>query len=247
MTQPSKPALLLLLGMAGLTACGGASRGARDAEAVLGPAARAVDAPVGRRCHYLNGLEEVPELERVVPWNARGDLDLWGYGREASDTLVVSIRYDLEGFLQWVRIADPERRDPALDELARLLEVAVPAQGSRAWGVRLLVRDDGKPLGVLPAVICEAVQVSSMPTRLPLLSARDRAEVLRNRGRQMHVRVLVDAQGRVVETRLQASSGSYLLDDFALAYARGLAFDPRLHDGFPVDSWVTVDVRVGWR
>lgn len=222
----------LLMG-GGVAACGGA-RGSAEAE--LGPAREAIDARTGRRCVYADPLENLPSVQHVLPPGTAGSLRLWGYGREAADTVILSIRYGEEGALEWVRTMVGSHDLSGMAELERLVGSAVPESGQPDWGVRLVLTGDGTPVRVLPAVTCRPVARSRIPTPAPLATRAERLEMQRAASRRIEVRVRLDDRGRVIGAQISQSSGSRVLDDYALAAARDTSFEPALHDGFPVPS-----------
>lgn len=57
------------------------------------------------------------------------------------------------------------------------------------------------------------------------------------------VAVLVDAQGRVEETRIAKSSGYGALDDEALIAVARVRWQAGRKDGKPISSWTTVPVE----
>lgn len=229
---------------AGLAACGGART---SPETELGPARDAIDARTGRRCTYADALDHLPSVQQVLSPGTTGSLRLWGYGREATDTLILSIRYGEEGGLDWVRAMVGARDLVGTAELERLVGSAVPDTGKPDWGVRLVLSGDGTPVRVLPAVTCAAVARSKIPTPAPMANRAERLEMQRAGNRRIEVRVRLDAMGRVLEAQITQSSGSRVLDDYALAAVRDTSFEPALHDGFPVPSVTRFRFDLNWR
>ena len=241
--MPSSPVVRRLLSacllpgfVAAVPACG-ASRPADWAE--LGPPGEAVPVEAGRRCWYADAVADLPPLERVLPAPTRGSLALWGYGGAAGDTLEVSIRYGPTGALQWVRAIGATARE-RLGELERLVESGVPRDGESDWGLRLVVTGDGRPVRLLPSVVCEPLRLSRMPTPAPLGSRAEMAELRRARGRRVEARILLDDHGRLVDAEITRGSGGRLLDQYVLAVVRDTSFRPWLHDGFPDAGVVTI-------
>lgn len=238
-------AVAAVAGIAASLAGCGSMRG--DRWEGLGPASEAVAAGPARRCHYVDELARLPPIDRVLAPGSGGSLSLWGMGAEGVDTLTVSIRYGPSGALDWVRVMGPT--DPAhrTDELTRILSTTVPSEGQPNWGIRFQILTDGTPVRVLPAVECPAVAASTVPTREPLGSVFEQAEMRRARGSPVEARVDLDDQGRVVDIRITRSSGSRLFDQYVLIAIRDMSFRPRLHDGFPVEGSLSVRTRLGWR
>lgn len=238
----------LALGLAVLTLTLGACGGQRsDRWGDLAPAGEAVDASPGRRCTYADEIDRLPTIDMVLPPGSAASIRLWGYGGDRADTLTLSIRYGLEGTLEWVRVLGDTLEDPRTAELERLVGSVVPRDGKPDWGVRLALTGDGRVARVLPAVICPAYAVSRMPTPFPIGSAYELAELRSARGRTAEARVLLDDQGRVMDVEIARTSGSQLLDRYVLALAWNTAFRPHLHDGLPVAGMTTLRPDFNWR
>ena len=57
------------------------------------------------------------------------------------------------------------------------------------------------------------------------------------------VKMLVDIDGTVIETKVLRSSGNYILDQAALEAAERALFKPATQDGVPVRVWVSMPFR----
>lgn len=200
----------------------------------------------GRRCAMVMRPTEIPSFDGITRAGTRSSVALWGSLAEPDDTIELSVRYDDHGRLAWVQ---PLRSNMASDratELTRLIRSAMDEQGPEEWGVRLRFAG-GAVDGVFPSVVCRARR-SPVAGRLPpapLGTEREMAELYASLGRALTARVLLDAEGRVMDVKLRHTSGSRLLDQWVLDLARATHYEPKLHDGLGVAS--AVELRVAFR
>lgn len=227
-----------VLSLGGLSACGGGA----DASGLGSPAAE-VEGARGRRCSFVAQPEAMPSFEELVRIGTRGSLSLWGRGAGAGDSLELSIRYDDEGRLAWVRTLDATVTADRVAELERLIRSAVEENGPEDWGVRIRFVG-GAVETVLPSVICDPVRTSTAQVMsAPVGTSREMAELYSALRRRFTVRVALDERGRVLDARLPHSTGSRLLDQYVIDVARSSQYDPKLHDGVGIPSILDITVR----
>jgi TonB family protein len=231
-------ALLMALLLAG---CGA---GRERPYSELGPARHAVDGLVGRRCHYVSEPRVPASLEAMTRPGTRGALLFWGRDAVAADTVELSVRYGSDGRLAWARAIRSTMAGDRVAELERLIGSGLDERGPADWGMRLRIVD-GDVDAVLPSVVCHPERGSRMGTTVaPIGTSREVAEAWQARGRHMEVLVALDEQGRVMDVRMSRSSGSRLLDQWAVDEARSYRYHPKLHDGIGVPSTIPLRLRV---
>ena len=218
-----------------LTGCGAGGGGAAPSAAVPGTH--------GRTCEYVMAAEEVPDVEALIRPGTRGNLALWGRDASESDSVEVSLRYDEEGRLAWVRALETTMPAPRTAELERLIRGAVAEDGPAEWGIRMQFVG-GTIAGIEPSVVCqpERTGASGMVAE-PLGTYREMSELYNTLGRQFDVQVRLDEQGRVMDARITRSSGSRLLDQYVIDLARASHYQPKLHDGIAIPSLLTIQVN----
>lgn len=231
------PAAAMVL-TSGLVACGGAAPGPPS-----GPA-QAIGRDVtpttlGRRCRMASSADELPSIHHLARIGTRGNVALWGMDLPATDTVVVSVRYDDEGRLEWVQVIEASLSPDRVAGLERLLMESLNENGPRDWGVRLrLVGGDLADLE--PSVICPAEVVAGLrgPVVPMVTSSQDVRALNRARGVRYPVQIFVDSQGRISGVRLPRPSGDSVVDQFLTDWALSTSFRPKLHDGIPMPTVV---------
>jgi TonB family protein len=174
----------------------------------------------------------------------RGALVFWGRDASPADSVELSIRYDSEGRLSWARSIRSTMAVDRVAELERLVGAGLEERGPADWGMRVRVVG-GEVDAILPAVVCPPEQGARLaPALAPVGTSREVVEANQARGRQIEVVVWLDEQGRVTDVRLLRSSGSRLLDQYAVDLARSYRYHPRLHDGIGVPSSMPLRLNV---
>jgi TonB family protein len=158
--------------------------------------------------------------------------------------LTLSVRYDDEGRLQWIRALDFRPDQARVPTLVAVLERALRDDFRANWGVRLRIAGDGEVVDVLPSVLCEPKleTYASMPFR-PLGTQWEIQDYENARGRWHEVLVSLDELGRAGSVRMARSSMSRIMDEEILALARTAHYSPKLHDGIPVATIFGLKVR----
>jgi TonB family protein len=231
----------LLLLVPAVAACGGRGQGAYPE---LEAARHAVDGVEGRRCFYITEPEVPPTLDLLTRPGTRGAILLWGSEAAPTDSVDVSIRYGGDGRLVWVRAIRSNVPVTRRVELERILAGGVTEEGPADWGLRVRVTG-GHVDAILPAVVCPPERGIPSGRVAPLLPTdREIMESQQARGRRIELAVSLDAQGRVTDVRVVRSSGSRLVDQYALDLARASPYSPKLHDGIGVPSIMSVPLQV---
>lgn len=213
----------------------------------LGPARTAVPGILGRRCYFLSDLEELPRFAALARPGTRGTLALLGRQLTAADTVELSVYYDDEGRLTWVRAIRSTAPQPDALALEQVLLDALEEDGPPDWGVRVVVVA-GDIAGVEPSVTCPAgprdakPRMVAGPRTASALAAFDQV-----RGRRFPVHILLDERGRILDVRLPQSSGHTVVDQFLIDWVRATDFDPKLHDGIPVPTVLEETLRIPYR
>ena len=234
MVDSNRGLVLLALLLAG---CGAGGGGVAPSAAVPGAQ--------GRTCAYVMEAEDVPDVAALIRPGTRGNLALWGRDATGSDSVQVSLRYDEEGRISWVRALHSTMPPPRTAELERLIRGAVAEDGPPEWGIRMQFVG-GAIAGVEPSVVCQPERSGdSGLVAEPLGTYREMSELYNTLGRRFNVQVRLDEQGRVMDARLPRSSGSRLLDQYVIDLARASRYQPKLHDGIAVPSLLTI--RINYR
>lgn len=235
---------LTLLGVVALAGCGARAGGASGLD---GPGG-VVPGTSGRSCAFVMDADEVPRFDDLVRIGTRGSLSLWGRRSGVGDSVELSIRYDEEGRLTWVQTLTATMEPLRVAELERLVRSAIREEGPEDWGVRIRFVE-GRVDAVLPSVMCAPVRAAGGQgsAAIPMGSRSEVAELYSAIGRRFRVEVALDERGRVVGVRIPHSSGSRLLDQYAVDVARGASYEPKLHDGIGVPSVLSVSVAYGRR
>lgn len=226
-------ALLLLL--PALVACGARDAPAPERDVAL--ARTEIPGLIGRRCDYVSDHDEIPPFSRLARIGTRGNIALWGVHAQPADSVVLSIRYDEEGRLAWVRGIASTDTTEAVASLERLVLESMNERGPADWGVRLSVVG-GAYAALEPSIICPAQirrtggrTAIAMPT-----SERGFRALLRARGRRFSVEISIDERGRIVNVRLPRPSGEGEVDQFLLDWVHATRYHPKLHDGVGVPT-----------
>jgi TonB family protein len=213
----------------------------------LGPASQAIDGLAGRRCHYAGAPVAPQNLDPLARPGARGALLLRTRDMGPADTLDVSIRYDGNGRLAWVRRLRSTMAAGTAATLERVLTESLLDDGPPDWGVRVRMVG-GRVDAVLPSVLCPAVSGPlTGSTGRPIMDVRDRYDASLARGRSIELLVGLDEEGRVTGVQLARSSGSRVMDQYAVDVVRSTRFLPMLHDGYGVPTVMPVRFRVPTR
>lgn len=205
-----------------------------------------VPAMAGRECRYQThpaavGAGTLPPVTDPA-WLADAAAEAGVTG-----PVTLSIRYDDDGRLDWVRPI-PLADAPA-HRLASAVRDAAPATSAAPWGARL-VYAPGEPARVLPSVICDAA-----PEDANAITAATRGRVdmgikpLSKNGRLKYVvRVLVAPDGSPVRAELAPTSARQgNLGQLLRESAMDQRYRPALHDGFPVAGEYTLEREIRWR
>lgn len=230
-----------LLGAAvSLAACGGsAATGGADAV----PARLAVDGLGKRRCEYAVEPGSTPSFERLARAGTRGDIALWGRDMGPADSVELSIRYDEEGQLTWARAMESTIPPERVAALENLVLASLAESGPGDWGVRVRVVA-GRIAATEPSVICPAGRSAAGSLIIPPpVTRRGLMELYSIRGRRFLARVSLDEKGRVMDVRLNRSSGFTSVDQYIMDMVRASRFEPKLHDGFGVATLYEFPIR----
>ncbi len=132
------------------------------------------------------------------------------------------------------RVTGEDQQDPAGEQ-------ANPPQATGSPGSPQLARS---PVIAPPVLLAAPADYPSEATRVvldrALLTPQLRVAAVEGR---VVLALLVRADGTVAEVKIEASSGSDVLDAAALAAAAGWRFRPATRDGSPIKSWAIIPVR----
>lgn len=226
-------ALLLLLPT--LVACGAREEPAAGPDVAL--ARSELPGLIGRHCDYVSDHHELPPFSSLARLGTRGNLAVWGFHAEPSDTVVLSIRYDEEGRLAWVRTIRSTVTADAVVSLERLVLESMNERGPADWGLRLSVVG-GEYAGLEPSILCPPeIRRTGGRTAIALpTSERGFRALQRARGRRFRVEISIDERGRIMNVRLPRPSGQGEVDQFILDWVHATRFHPKLHDGIGVPT-----------
>lgn len=234
-------ALVLVLGLA---ACAGRSGGeAANLPIELGRPTSADRGLLNQQCGPVEDPEWMPPLEDLARPGTRGNLSLATADFEAVDSVTLSVRYDEQGRLVWVRpiasTVGPERTE----SIEAVLFDNVLRDGPSHWGFRLKIGEDRAE--VLPSIVCpvrvrQGIRRPVYPPRT--VSARTAADRLG--GLPVQLEIAIDERGRVVHVRLPQSTGDRGLDQYLIESVMEIDFFPRTHDGVPVPSTIRRSIRI---
>lgn len=236
-------AIVALSLLPALGACG--ARGEAGTGSQVVAARTALPGLVGRRCEYVSEHDEVPAFSDLARLGTRGNIELWGFHVEPSDTVVLSVRYDEEGRLAWVRAIQSSLSGEDVASLEQLMLASLNERGPADWGVRLSVVG-GEYAGLEPSIVCPAeirrngqASVVARPT-----SERGYRALEGIRGRRYRVEISIDEQGRILNVRLPRTTGEGEVDQFLLDWAHATRFHPKLHDGLPLATTVVEVIHI---
>ena len=234
-------ALLLLLA---LTGCAGRSAGEDGASLPLelGRPTSADRGLLNPQCGPVEDSASMPALRDLVRPGTRGNLSLATADLEA-DSLTLSVRYDDQGRLAWVRPVASSVGPERTASIESVLFDNVIRDGPASWGFRLKVSEDGAE--VLPSIVCPArirqgVRRPVYPPRT--VSARTAADRLG--GLPVELVIAIDERGRVVHVRLPQSTGDRGLDEYLIESVMEIDFFPRTHDGVPIPTTIRRSIRI---
>jgi hypothetical protein len=232
---------VLAVGLAGAVSCSGLGSGGPVPPDYLSHAA---GDPRTRSCRFVTDPGALPPFTALARPGTRGTLALMDRDMPPADTIELSARYDETGRLAWVRgirSSLPQRRVARLEEL---LLGALNPEGPPDWGFRMHVAG-GDIVTIAPSVRCppEVRQGMRGMVSSPVTSGRQLA-VREVRGRPYRAWISLDARGRVVGLRMDATSGHRIDDEFIAQYILSLTFEPQLHDGIPVPSTIRETIYI---
>lgn len=186
----------------------------------------------GRSCQLASADDALPGFSRLARLGTRGNIALWGLDLAPSDTVVLSVRYDDDGRLAWVRAIDSSLAADRVVPLERLLMESLNEEGPPDWGVRVRVAG-GDVAGMAPSVICPPEPRRGLRQRVtPLATSRRDLQALEQvRGRRYPVQIFLDSDGGITGVRLARSSGDSFVDQFLMDWVFATKFEPKLHDG----------------
>lgn len=196
-------------------------------------------AMAGRRCKLASSAGALPSFNSLARIGTRGNVSLWGFDLPATDTVVVSVRYDDDGHLGWVQVIEAALTPDRVRGLERLLMESLNERGPRDWGVRLRLVG-GDLVDLEPSIICPPeINVGLRQPVVPMVtSGRDVRALERARGVRYPVQIFLDSNGRITGVRLPRPSGDAVVDQFLTDWALGTSFRPKLHDGIAMPAMV---------
>lgn len=231
----------------GLSACSGKAAGPTPVrtEAV---GREAITAMSGRRCQMASSPESVPTFSSLARIGTRGNVSLWGYDLAPTDTVLVSVRYDDDGRLDWVQVIEASLTADRVTGLERLLMTSLNERGPPDWGVRLRLIG-GDVADLQPSVICPPeVRAGLRRPVVPMVtSARDARALERARGIRYPIQIFIDSDGRITNVRLPRPSGDMVVDQFLTDWALSTSFRPKLHDGIAMPAVVEHNIYIPQR
>lgn len=228
---------LVLLVASAAAGCSTRSTDAARPGTDLGVARNALPGLGGRTCSFTSRRDALPPFMNLARLGTRGNIAIWGFSMDASDSATISVRYDEEGRLAWVR-AIQSSMDPArVGPLERLLAEALHEEGPTDWGVRLRVVG-GDIASIEPSVICPAEPRNALrdPGVVPASTLREYRRVKSIRGRYFPLQITINADGRPVQVRMARSTGDGMLDQYLTQWVHDTDFHPKVHDGIQLAS-----------
>lgn len=238
--------VLALLLVAGVGAC--SSRSAAGDVRRGGIAHENLPGTLGRSCQLASPDDALPNFSRLARLGTRGNIALWGLDLAASDTVVLSVRYDDDGRLAWVRAIDSSLAADRVVPLERLLMESLNEDGPPDWGVRVRVAG-GDVKGMAPSVICPPEPRRGLRQRItPLATSRRDLQALEQvRGRRFPIQISLDSGGGITGVRLGRSSGDSFVDQFLMDWVFGTKFEPKLHDGIRMAAVLEEEIIIPFR
>jgi hypothetical protein len=227
-------ALALALSVAPVAGCGSSRPGAPEGP----PPADVVPGIETRRCAYVSSPDALPSFDALTRSGTRGNIALWGRDMAPTDSVHLSIRYDLEGQIEWVYAIQSTLTEERTRALEQLVLEALTEPGDPDWGVRVRVIG-GDVAAIEPSIICPA-EIIDGPYRLTgfPVTAAGRSALYRARGLGFPVRISLDERGWILDARLLRRTGEGEADQFILEWARRLRFAPKKHDGIGIPTVV---------
>lgn len=211
----------------------------------IGLARTAIPGLTGRRCEFVSAHDELPSFAALARPGTRGNIALLGYHAAPTDTVVLSVRYDVEGRLAWVRAIRSSLRPDAVAALEGLLLSALYERGPADWGMRLSVIG-GELSAAEPSIRCP-VEVDRGGGRMAIagpVAEREFRAIEQVRGRRVPVQVTVDDQGRIMDVRLARSTGQAAVDQLLIDWVRATRFRPKLHDGIALAGTLEQEIYI---
>ncbi len=228
--------VMLLVGSA-LTACG-----SRSAQSVAGDPAPHLARNVlpgldGRTCAFASERSQLPAFVDLARIGTRGNIAIWGFAMDASDSVTISVRYDEQGRLSWVRAIQSSLAPGRIGTLERLLMESFNEAGPMDWGVRVRVVG-GDIASVEPSVICPAEPRNTLrdPGVVPSSTLREYRRVSSIRGRFFPLEITINEDGRPIHVRMARSTGEGMLDHYLMQWIHDTEFHPKVHDGIRLAS-----------
>lgn len=196
-------------------------------------------AMAGRRCKLASSADALPAFHTLARIGTRGNVSLWGFDLPATDTVLVSVRYDDDGRLDWVQVIEASLTPDRVRGLESLLMASLNERGPQDWGIRLRVVG-GDVVDLEPSIICPPeVRAGLRRPVVPMVtSGRDIRALERARGIRYPIQIFVDSQGRITGVRLPRPSGEAVVDQFLTDWALSTSFHPKLHDGIAMPAVV---------
>lgn len=205
----------------------------------------AITGVAGRRCQLASSPDELPDFHSLARIGTRGDISLWGVDLPATDTVLVSVRYDDDGRLEWVQVIKASLTPDRVTGLERMLMASLNESGPRDWGVRLRLVG-GDVVDLEPSVICPPEVRAGMrrPVVPMVTSGRDIRALEQARGVRYPIHIFVDASGRITGVHLPRPSGDSVVDQFLTDWAMSTSFRPKLHDGIAMPAVVEQNIYI---
>lgn len=234
--------MLLLLGLAG---CAGRSGGEDGASLPLelGRPTSADRGLLNPQCGPVEDPASMPPLGDLVRPGTRGNLSLATADFEAADSVTLSVRYDDQGRLAWVRPIASSVGPERTASIESVLFDNVVRDGPGNWGFRLKVSEDRAE--VLPSIVCPArVRQGVRRPVYPPRTVSARAAVDRLAGLPVELVIAIDERGRVIRAALPRSTGDRGLDQYLVESVMEIDFFPRTHDGVAIPTTIRRSIRV---
>lgn len=225
--------LLLTSAVAGCgTASGTSARPAQLTSADRG----VVPGILGRSCVFASQHDQLPSFADLTRLGTRGNIALWGSNMQAADSVIVSVRYDDEGRLAWVRAIQSSLEPGRSGPIERLLRESFNEVGPEDWGVRVRVVN-GDIASVEPSIICQAEPRDGLRDGAFVpISLEERRSLSRVRGRFFPVEISISEDGRPIYVRMDPSVGEGLLHHYLMQWIYKTTFHPKMHDGIRMAS-----------
>lgn len=222
----------------GTAACSGRSAGPQSVRAAEADRA-AIPGLAGRRCDLASRPDALPRFSDLARIGTRGNISLWGVDMATTDSVIVSVRYDDEGHLEWTRVIRSSLTPDRAEAIERLLTATLNDSGPADWGVRLFLVG-GDVTSMAPSVICPPEALRELRRRVvPMVTGpRDVRALEQARGIRYPIQIFLDANGRITNVNLPRSSGDNMVDQFLIDSALSASFRPKLHDGIRTPTMI---------